>query len=262
MKVSIVIPVFNEEQTLDTLLKRVRAAVVGRWEYEIVVVDDQSRDGSPGIIRSQAAQHSDIVAVMKSVNRGKGRAIREALRHVSGDVILIQDADLEYSPEDYPRLLEPIESGAARVVYGSRFLGQTRAMTFISRAANRTLTWLTNLLYGARLTDMETCYKAFTAEVILSLPLEANRFDIETELTAKTLIAGETVVEVPITYDARRKAEGKKIGWRDGLAAIASLVKYRLWPRRGEAACEVTVYPSARAAQVSRDSGQSTAFRA
>ena len=241
LKVSILIPVFNEERTLDTLLDRVRAAVADRWPYEIVIIDDQSQDTSPDIIRAQIAAHGDIVAVLKRVNRGKGRAIREGLRQVTGDVVLIQDADLEYSPEDYPRLLAPIEEGRARVVFGSRFLDRTGAMTMTSRAANRALTALTNLLFHAHLTDMETCYKAFRADVILDLPLTADRFDIETELTAKTLGRGEMIIEVPISYDARRKSEGKKIGWRDGVAAVFSLVKHRLWPDRGEAASEVTV---------------------
>ncbi len=241
MKVSILIPVFNEERTLDILLDRVRAAVAGRWPYEIVIIDDQSEDRSPDIIRAQIAEHGDIVAVLKRVNRGKGRAIREGLRQVTGDVVIIQDADLEYSPEDYPLLLAPIEEGRARVVFGSRFLGGTGAMSATSRFANRALTALTNLLFRARLTDMETCYKAFRADVILELPLAADRFDIETELTAKTLCRGETIIEVPISYDARRKSEGKKIGWTDGVAAIFSLVKHRLWPERGEAASEVTV---------------------
>ena len=241
VRLSILIPVFNEEGTLETLLSRIRAVVSQRWSYEIILVDDESRDSSRQIIAAEQGRFGDVIAVMKSVNRGKGRAIREGLRHATGNVILIQDADLEYSPEDYPALIAPIEDGGADVVYGSRFLHRAADIRMTSRVANQFLTTLTNLFYGSSLTDMETCYKVFRADLIRSLPLEANRFDIETELTAKILMAGIPITEVPIRYKARTRAEGKKIGWRDGLSAIRSLVRYRLHPRGGEAANEVVV---------------------
>ena len=241
MKLSIIVPIFNEQETLAPLVDRIRRVVSGRWSYELILVDDMSTDRSSNIIREQMDQYGDIVAIIKSVNRGKGRAVREGLRHASGDIILIQDADLEYSPEDYPALLEPILAGEASVVYGSRFLATKPVMKPLSAIANRLLTFMTNVLYGARLTDMETCYKVFKAGVVRSLPLEANRFDIETELTAKVLLSGCRIREIPIQYDARTKAEGKKIGWRDGLAAVRSLWRYRFRPSQGEAANEIVL---------------------
>ncbi len=190
---------------------------------------------------SEAKQHGDILAILKKVNRGKGCAVREGLRHASGDIIIIQDADLEYSPEDYPVLVAPIIEGCAEVVYGSRFLGTIKGMGPLSRFANEVLTRWTNALYGASLTDMETCYKVFRADVVRALPLEANRFDIETEVTAKLLLKGIKIMEVPIRYHARSVAEGKKISWRDGAVAMWSLLKYRLNASHGEAADENVV---------------------
>jgi glycosyltransferase involved in cell wall biosynthesis len=242
-KLSVIVPVFNEEATLETLLQRVRMAaanIEGIASFEIIAVDDMSSDLSPDILRQQAAAHHDILVLLKRVNRGKGKAIQEGLKYATGDIILIQDADLEYDPTDYPRLVSPILKGDATVVYGSRFLGTTARMRPLSRLANLALTGLTNLLYGTRLSDMETCYKVFRADVVRSIPLHAHRFDFEPEITAKVLRRGLSILEVPITYNSRTKHDGKKIGWRDGLVAITALIRYR-FSSRGETAVEVEV---------------------
>ncbi len=239
-KLSIIVPVFNEEATLALLLERVRLAASALGPYEILAVDDMSQDASPRILREQQARHQDMVVIMKSVNRGKGKAIQEGLKWATGDIILIQDADLEYDPADYARLVEPIRSGQAQVVYGSRFLQPSYRMRPLSRAANWALTRLTNVLYGATLTDMETCYKAFRADVVRSIPLQARRFDFEPEITAKILRQGIVIHEVPIAYEARTKDEGKKIGWQDGVGAAWALLRHR-FSRGGETAAEVEV---------------------
>jgi glycosyltransferase involved in cell wall biosynthesis len=242
-KLSVIIPVFNEEATLNILLPRVRAAIrsiPGIETYEIIAVDDMSADASPAILREQAQVHQDMLVVLKRVNRGKGKAIQEGLKYATGHVILIQDADLEYDPADYPALVGPVVRGEAEVVYGSRFLGHPARMRPLSRLANLTLTTLTNLLYGTRLSDMETCYKVFAAELVRSIPLHAHRFDFEPEITAKILRRHVRIVEVPITYASRTKDEGKKIGWRDGLGAVTALVRYR-FSTKGETAAEVEV---------------------
>ncbi len=242
-KLSVIIPVFNEAATLETLLQHVRTAaegIDGIGSFEIIAVDDMSSDESPNILREQAAAHQDMLVVLKRVNRGKGKAIQEGLKYATGDIILIQDADLEYDPADYPRLVAPVLAGEAAVVYGSRFLGKTVRMRPLSRLANLMLTGLTNLLYGTRLSDMETCYKVFRADLVRSIPLHARRFDFEPEVTAKILRRGVAILEVPIRYDSRTKEDGKKIGWRDGLLAVAALVRYRV-STKGEIAAEVEV---------------------
>ncbi len=238
-----IIPVFNEAATLETLLQRVRTAAAGIdgiGSFELIAVDDMSSDESPSILREQAATHRDMLVVLKRVNRGKGKAIQEGLKYATGDIILIQDADLEYDPADYPRLVAPVLAGEAVVVYGSRFLGKTVRMRPLSRIANLTLTGFTNLLYGTRLSDMETCYKVFRADLVRSIPLRARRFDFEPEVTAKILRRGVSILEVPISYHSRTKEDGKKIGWRDGLGAITALVRYRV-STKGETAAEVEV---------------------
>ncbi len=238
-----IIPVFNEAATLEALLQRVRAAartVDGIGSFEIIAVDDMSSDESPGILREQAAAYRDMLVVLKRVNRGKGKAVQEGLKYATGDIILIQDADLEYDPADYPRLVAPVLAGEAAVVYGSRFLGKAVRMRPLSRLANLALTGLTNLLYGTRLSDMETCYKVFRADLVRSIPLRAHRFDFEPEVTAKILRRGVSILEVPISYDSRTKDDGKKIGWRDGFVAIVALLRYRV-SSKGETAAEVEV---------------------
>ena len=217
MKCSIIIPLHNERNTILTLLDRVRAL---QLDKQIIVVDDCSTDGSAEVIQGQ----KDLIFLRHPVNRGKGAAIRTGLEHATGEIVVMQDADLELDPNDIPRLVELVKNGAP-VVYGSRFKGKGE---FIARSfwANKFLTGLTNLLYGSNLTDMETCYKCMRAGIIKSLNLKANRFEIEPEITSKVLLAGHEIVEIPISYKAR--TEGKKINWKDGLAAVWHLLKYRL----------------------------------
>ncbi len=227
MKLSIIIPVYNEEATLREVLRRVRAVNLNGIEKEILVVDDGSTDNSPHILREEA-QRGDIRAFYHPVNRGKGAAIRTALDHATGNIVLIQDADLEYDPREYPVLIQPILEGRADVVYGSRFLGGPRkAMLFWHMVGNKLLTFVTNLLYDTILSDMETCYKVFRAEVIKPLKLRSRRFEFEPEVTAKVLKRGIRIYEVPISYTGREYHEGKKITWKDGFIALWTLIKYR-----------------------------------
>lgn len=199
-------------------------------EKEILVIDDGSNDGTRELIRLAYANQKDVRIIFHEKNVGKGGAIRSGLRTASGDVVIIQDADLEYDPADYPRLLAAMEQTGARAVYGSRFLNKKKVTPFWHRAVNYFLTGLTNALYGSKLTDMETCYKLVKKDVLDSLKLESNSFEIEAEITAKLLKRGERIVEVPISYKGRSYHEGKKIGWRDGLKAVGALFRYR-WSR-------------------------------
>lgn len=240
MKVSILIPVYNERATLNEILRRVRAVNLTLngsqpiyangpvlLEKEIVVVDDGSTDGSRQTLQEEAGK-GDLVLVLHERNRGKGAAVRSAIQAASGDIVLIQDADLEYDPRDYPALLLPIIERQADVVYGSRFLGgPRRAMLFWHMVANKLITLLANLLYDAILSDLETCYKVFRADVIQSLPLRSSRFEIEPEITAKVLKRGYRIYEVPISYAGREYSEGKKIGLKDAFEAVWTLIKYR-----------------------------------
>ncbi len=227
MKVSILIPVYNEERTVSQILEQVRAVDLSPLEKEIIVVDDGSQDGSVEIL-SQEAQRGDITFVRHERNQGKGAAVRTAMAHATGDIFLIQDADLEYDPRDYPSLLRPILERRAEVVYGSRFLGGPRkAMLFWHMVANKLLTLITNILYDSILSDMETCYKVFKAEVVRSIPLRARGFEFEPEITAKILKRGYRIFEVPITYTGREYHEGKKIKARDAFIALWTLLKYR-----------------------------------
>ena len=222
MKVSIVIPVFNEATTIRQVLERVRQSTI---EKEIIVVDDGSTDGSREILAKETDPGTRVF--MHEENHGKGAAIRTGLQHATGDYVLIQDADLEYDPGDYESLIKPILRGKATVVYGSRFLGEHKAMLFWHSVGNRLLTLVTNVLYDTTLTDMETCYKLIPTDLIRTIHLRARRFDFEPEITAKILRSGHRIYEVPISYAGRELSEGKKITWRDGFPALIALIKYR-----------------------------------
>lgn len=223
LAVSIVIPVYNERDTIAEIVRRVQAVGI---HQEIVIVDDYSLDGTRDVLL-ELAQQSDIRVLMHGYNRGKGAALRTAFAEVEGDVVMIQDADLEYDPQDYPKLLAPIERGETDVVYGSRFLENAdQDPSRLHRFGNRLLTSLSNRLTGQRLTDMETCYKVFRREVVQEINFKQNRFGFEPEITAKLSRMGKQIVEVPISYDYRGYDEGKKIGLRDGINALWCILRY------------------------------------
>jgi glycosyltransferase involved in cell wall biosynthesis len=229
-KVSVVVPVFNERNTLVEILRRMRAVELPDGiEREIIVVDDGSSDGTRDVLKQLG--DSTVRVVMHEDNRGKGAAVRTGFAHATGDYVLIQDADLEYDPEDWPKLMNPVLRGKARVVYGSRFTGERRNMLFLHWIGNRMLSLTTNILYNTTLSDMETCYKLIDRSLINSLDLRADRFDFEPEITAKILKRGIRIYEVPISYTGREFEEGKKITWRDGFAALWTLVKYRFFDK-------------------------------
>lgn len=224
LKLSVIIPCYNEVTTVATVIERVRAVELA---YEIIVVDDGSTDGTREVLAG-IDPGDDLKIVLHDHNQGKGAAVRTGFKTATGDVLLIQDADLEYDPREYPVLLRPIEEGISKVVYGSRFLGGPRkAMFFWNMIANRTLTLVTNILYNAILSDMETCYKVFRAEIVRDIPLRSKRFDFEPEITAKVLKRGHRIYEVPISYNGREWDEGKKITWKDGVIAMLTLFRYR-----------------------------------
>jgi glycosyltransferase involved in cell wall biosynthesis len=224
VKLSVVMPVFNEKRTVLEVIGAVQRVDVG-LEKEIVVVDDGSTDGTRELL--QSIDDPCVRVVSHECNRGKGAAVATGIREARGDVVIIQDADLEYTPEDYPQVLAPILAGKADVVYGTRFLGPHRVFMFWHYAANRFLTFVTNVLYNTMLTDMETCYKAFRIEVLRSIRLRSRSFDIEPEITAKVFKRRLRTFEVPISYNGRSYEEGKKITWRDAFVALWTLLKYR-----------------------------------
>ncbi len=229
MKVSIIIPVYNEEHTILEVLDRVKAVELEGLAKEMVVVDDGSTDGTVEKLKKEIEHENAglIKLVESSSNRGKGAAIRTGLSHVTGDIVLIQDADLEYDPQDYPRLLEPLLSGRAKVVFGSRFKGHIRGMKFLNWLANKILALTANLLYRAKITDEATAYKAFDAQVIKSLDLKCQRFEFCPEVLAKVRKRGYEIYEVPISYRGRSLEQGKKITYKDGFIALWTLIKYR-----------------------------------
>ena len=220
---SVVMPVFNELTTVEEVIRRVLALPV---RVELVVVDDCSTDGTRDLL-AKLQTELGFVLLHQARNQGKGAALRRGFEVVTGNLVVIQDADLEYSPEELPQLIALICEGRADVVYGSRFIGRHRVFLFTHYMGNRFLTFLTNVLYNTMLTDMETCYKVMRVDVLRSMTLESNGFGVEPELTAKIFKRGYRVYEVPITYDGRGYDEGKKIGWRDGFVALWVLLKFR-----------------------------------
>jgi glycosyltransferase involved in cell wall biosynthesis len=226
MTLSIVMPVYNERATIATILDHVQSSGLAD---EIIVVDDASSDGTREVLAGIARNHPRLKLVLHESNRGKGAALRTGLAAATGDLILVQDADLEYDPRDYPALLQPILDGRADVVFGSRFLGGPRRTTmFWHMVANQLLTLTTNILYNSILTDMETGYKLFKREVIQGIRLRSNRFDIEPEITAKLLKRKIRIFEVPISFNPREYSEGKKIRMRDAFSAVWALLRYRI----------------------------------
>jgi glycosyltransferase involved in cell wall biosynthesis len=221
---TVIMPVFNERTTVAEVIRRMRAVELPVM-LQVIVVDDGSSDGTDKVL--DALEDSTVRVLKHDQNQGKGAAIRTALAACRGDLVLIQDADLEYDPDDWPRLLEPILKGKARVVYGSRFTGERKNMLPLHWFGNRVLSLLTNILYSSTLSDMETCYKLFDAQVLEGMTIQSNRFDFEPEITAKVLRRGHRIYEVPISYAGREPHEGKKITWRDGFTALAALLRYR-----------------------------------
>jgi len=250
MKLSVIIPVYNEEGTIREIINQVRAVDLGDIEKEIIVVDDGSTDRTREILAEEVAKYEgkheghegehegregererhegEFRVFYHEHNQGKGGAVQTGLAHATGDIILIQDADLEYDPREYPQLLRPILEGRSQVVYGSRFLGGPRkAMFFWHMVGNKFLTLVTNILYDTILSDMETCYKVFTAEVARQLNLKSKGWGFDPEITAKILKRGYRIYEVPISYTGREYHEGKKISWRDAFTVLWTLLKYR-----------------------------------
>jgi glycosyltransferase involved in cell wall biosynthesis len=223
----VVIPCFNERGTVGELIDRVMAVPV---EKEVIVVDDCSTDGTRELLKERAQERGDIVLHLRDRNGGKGAAVQDGLKCANGDVVIIQDADLEYDPADYPVLLRPNQTGKARVVYGSRFLGEHRAMYFWHTVGNQMLTLLCNVLFDTTLTDMETCYKVFTIDIARKLRLREHGWGFDPEITARFLRMGNRIYEVPISYAGREFNEGKKISWRDGFVVLLTLVRYRFLP--------------------------------
>jgi glycosyltransferase involved in cell wall biosynthesis len=221
---SVVVPVFNERNTVAEIIRRMRAVDLP-LRLEVVIVNDGSSDGSDKVLA--ALQDSTVRVINHPKNKGKGAAVRTGIEASKGDLVLVQDADLEYDPDDWPNLLAPILKGKARVVYGSRFTGERKNMLLSHWIGNRFLTLVTNVLYSSTLSDMETCYKLFDRRILEGITIESERFEFEPEITAKVLKQGERIYEVPISYAGREITEGKKITWRDGFGALRTLVKYR-----------------------------------
>ena len=229
MKLSVIVPAYNEEETIDEIINRVRAVDLGDVDLEMVIVDDASTDGTPERLKTYRGE-AGITVLRHDSNRGKGAAIRTGLDSASGDLVVIQDADLEYDPNDYPRLIKPIIDGDADVVFGSRFAGSVQNMRYINVVANKVLAWAATLLFGKRITDEATCYKVLATDTLRSFDLQCERFEFCPEVTAKTLRRGYRLVEVPITFRARTIETGKKIRTRDGLEAIWTLLRFRFKP--------------------------------
>lgn len=228
MKLSVVIPVYNEAATVGELLHRVLAVELPT-EREVIMVDDASTDGTRSVLQSLAAKHPEVRLALHDKNQGKGAALRTGFAAAAGDIVLVQDADLEYDPKDYPALLAPILEGYADVVFGSRFAGggAHRVLFFWHMVGNRFLTLFSNMMTNLNLTDMEVCYKVFKREVLAPIQITENRFGFEVEITAKVARGKWKLYEVPVSYHGRDYAEGKKITWKDGFRALWCIVKYR-----------------------------------
>ena len=224
-KLSVIIPVYNEKSTIEEIIKRVLATKINK---QIIIVDDGSTDGTRAIIKKLNQSTGKLKIILQPVNLGKGAAVRTGIKSATGDYTIIQDADLEYDPEDYFKLIKPVEDGKGVVVYGSRFTGERRNLFFWHWVANQFLTFTTNILYNSTLSDMETCYKLFPTKLLQSLPLKCTRFEFEPEVTARILKKGIRIYEVPISYAGREYHEGKKITWVDGLIALFTLLRYRI----------------------------------
>lgn len=224
MKLSLIIPIYNEVELLETVLAKVRAAIP--FKHELILVDDHSQDGTREILKKEE-QKPDTIVVYHKKNQGKGAAIRTGLKHATGDIVIIQDADMEYDPRDIPRVIQPILDEKTNVAYGSRFLGSVEKMRLPNFVANKILAWLVSILYFHRITDEATAYKAFRRKVIESIDLKCERFEFCPEVTAKVLRKGEKIIEVPVVFTARSFEEGKKIGWRDFIVAVWTLLKFR-----------------------------------
>jgi glycosyltransferase involved in cell wall biosynthesis len=230
MKISVVIPVYNEAGTIEDVVSRVHAVDLGRLDKELIIVDDCSTDGTCEILRGICQVQNNIKVFYLNRNQGKGAALRAGFNEVTGDVVIIQDADLEYDPKEYPGLLEPILEGKADVVYGSRFLsGPHRVLFFWHYVGNKFLTLLSNMITNLNLTDMETCYKIFRKEVLEGINVKSNRFGFEPEFTVKIAKKHFRIYEVPISYNGRTYSEGKKITWKDGFVAIYSILRFSLF---------------------------------
>lgn len=225
MKLSIIIPVYNEEKNIEKVIAEVKSAPI-KIAKEIIIVDDGSQDKTREILKNYL-HRKNFKIILQKKNSGKGSAIRKGIKEVTGDIVLIQDADLEYSVDDYPKILAPMLSGKEKVVYGSRFKGEISGMNWKNLLANKILTFSVNILYRGKITDEATAYKAFKTEVLKNIPLKCERFEFCPEVTAKVLKKGIRIYEVPIEYQGRTKKQGKKINWKDGFIALWTLLKFR-----------------------------------
>lgn len=225
MKLSVIVPVYNEKRTIELLLEKVRAVPI---EKEIIVVDGNSYDGTKELLRKQETR-PDIRMIFQSQRMGRGNALKQGLKIATGDIVIFQDADLELDPNDYPNLIAPIEAGNATVVFGSRFLQGKPNMGFMQYWGNKVINWMVNLLYGTRLTDVETCYQVFKRDAIADMHIKNNDFAFTVELAVKLIKKGLRIQEIPITYIPRGRAEGKKVYWKDGFVSLYTLIKYRFF---------------------------------